>query len=282
MTSLEKHLSSGALIVGVAILGLIATQMLRRWMLRAIRSQERLRHEPRKQAITLIEIAAWGISVMIVGAAVLMLLSEFGVNIAPLLASAGVVGLAVGLGAQTLAKDLIGGLFVLLENQYAVGDTIRVGTLSGQVERLTLRTTCVRDGTGQLHIIPNGEVRIVSNLTKEWSVALVDLRVAYEEDLDHVFHVLEESVEAFAQDPRFTSQLLEAPQVLGPTPLNDWAVNVRVMVKTEPGKQDVITRELQKRILVACETEGITLPYPRQEVWVRHHERRNKQSDTDQ
>src|SRR5512139_3011484 len=140
VTALGRHLPAAALIVGVAILGLIGTQILRRWILRTIRAQERLQLDRRKQAITLVEIAAWAISVIIVGAAVLMLLSEYGVNIAPLLASAGVVGLAVALGAQTLAKDLIGGLFVLVENQYAVGDTIRVGALSGQVERLTLRT----------------------------------------------------------------------------------------------------------------------------------------------
>jgi len=280
ITALGRHLPAAALIVGVAILGLIATQILRRWILRSIRAQERLQLDRRKQAITLVEISAWALSVIIVGAAVLMLLSEFGINIAPLLASAGVVGLAVGLGAQTLAKDLIGGLFVLVENQYTVGDTIRVGTLSGEVERLTLRTTCIRDGNGQLHIIPNGEVRIVSNLTKEWSVAFVDVRVALEEDLDRVIQVLGEFVDAFAQDPNFASQLLEAPKVLGPTPLNEWAVNVRVTVKTQPGKQDVITRELQKRVLVVCEREGIALPYPRHEVWVRNIEPQDKGSET--
>jgi small conductance mechanosensitive channel len=266
------------LIVGVAILGLIGTQIFRRWILRTIRAQERLQLDRRKQAITLVEIAAWAISVIIVGAAILMLLSEYGVNITPLLASAGVVGLAVGLGAQTLAKDLIGGLFVLVENQYAVGDSIRVGVLSGQVERLTLRTTSVRDANGQLHIIPNGEVRIVSNLTRDWSMAVVDVRVGYEENLDRTVRVLTESAEALAQDPSFSSRLLAAPQVVGPIPLNEWSVNLRVMVKTEPGKQDDITRELQKRILAACEREGIALPYPRTEVWVRTVEPHNKGS----
>jgi small-conductance mechanosensitive channel len=196
-------------------------------------------------------------------------LSDFDINIASLLASAGVAGLAVGLGAQTLIKDLIGGFFVLVENQYAVGDTIQVGSLTGQVEHLTLRTTTIRGADGELHVIPNGEVRIVSNLTKEWSRAVVDVGVAYEEDLDRVLGVLGDTAASFALDPVFAPHLLEAPQVLGPMSLGDWAITVRVMVKTWPGRQWEIARELRKRILAACDREGIVLPYPRQETWTR-------------
>ncbi len=135
--------------------------------------------------------------------------------------------------------------------------------------RITLRATYVRDINGHLHIVPNGEVRIVSNQTKEWSRALVDVGVAYEEDLDRALHVLEGVAAAFAQDPAFEPQLLEPPQVVGPVSLGDWAITVRVMVKTQPGKQWGVARELQKRILATCEREDITLPYPRQEVWGR-------------
>jgi small-conductance mechanosensitive channel len=269
MTLLENHLLSGALIIIVAILGLAAAQIVRKRLLRALKSQERLPQERRQLALTLVEVIGWGIAVVIIGAAILMLLSDFGINITPLLASAGVAGLAIGLGAQTLIKDLIGGFFVLVENQYAVGDTIQVGSLSGQVEHLTLRTTTVRGPDGQLHIIPNGEVRIVSNLTKEWSRATVDVGVAYEEDLEHVLAVLADAAASFALDPAFAPQLLEAPQVLGPMSLGDWAVTVRVMVKTRPGKQWEVARELRKRILAVCEHEGIVLPYPRQETWTR-------------
>jgi small-conductance mechanosensitive channel len=269
MTLLEKHLLSGALIITVAILGLTAAQLVRKRLLRTLKFQERLPHERRQQALTLVEVIGWGIAVVIIGAAILMLLSDFGINITPLLASAGVAGLAVGLGAQTLIKDLIGGFFVLVENQYAVGDTIQVGSLTGQVEHLTLRTTTVRGPDGQLHVIPNGEVRIVSNLTKEWSRAIVDVGVAYEEDLDRVLGVLGDAAASFALDPAFAPQLLEAPQVLGPMSLGDWAITVRVMVKTRPGKQWEVARELRKRILAVCEHEGIVLPYPRQETWTR-------------
>jgi small-conductance mechanosensitive channel len=127
----------------------------------------------------------------------------------------------------------------------------------------------VRGADGQLHIIPNGEVRIVSNLTKEWSRALVDVSIAYEEDLDRVLRVLGEAAASFGQDPAFAPHLLEAPQVLGPMSLGDWAVTVRVMVKTKPGKQWEVARELRKRILAVCEHECIVLPYPRQETLTR-------------
>ena len=199
------------------------------------------------------------------GRRLLMLLESF-VDIRPLLASVGVVGLAFSLGAQTLIKDLIGGALVLIENQYGIGDVIQVQGVSGAVERLTLRTTWVRDVGGELHIVPNGEVRIVSNVTRGWSRALVEVGVAYEEDLDRVLQVLEEVAQAFAQDPDFAPHLIESPQVLGPLDLGDWAVTVRVMVKTQPGKHWEVTRALKKRLLAACEREHVTLPYPRQEV----------------
>jgi len=266
--SLKQDLLAVAMIVVVAIAELVAAQIARRRILRAIRQQERLGHDRRQQVVTVIELAFWGVTVVIAGAAVLMLLSRFDINITPLLASAGVAGLAMGLGAQTLIKDLIGGFFIVAENQYVVGDTIQVGALSGQVERLTLRATNLRDENGRLHIIPNGEARIVSNLTKEWSRAVVDVSVAYEEDLERVLRVLEETAEALAQDAACGPLLLEAPQVLGPMSLDDRAVSVRVMVKTRPGQQWEVGRELRKRILATCEREGIAPAYPRREVWV--------------
>lgn len=125
---------------------------------------------------------------------------------------------------------------------------------------------------GYLYVVPNGEVRIVAKMTKEWSRALVDVGVAYEEDLDRALRVLGEAAEIFAQDPLIGPQLLEPPQILGPFSLGDWAITVRVMVKTQPGKQWEVARELRKRILAACEREDITSPYPRQEVLVRHLE----------
>ncbi|OQA46063.1 MAG: putative MscS family protein YkuT [Chloroflexi bacterium ADurb.Bin325] len=269
MNLLEKHLLSGTLIIAVAILSLVIAQIVRARLLRSLKSQEHLPHERRQQALTLVEVIGWGMTVVIIGAAILMLLSDFDINITPLLASAGVAGLALSLGAQTFIKDMIGGFFILIENQYAVGDTIQVGALTGEVEHLTLRTTSARGDDGQLYIIPNGEVRIISNLTKEWSRAVVDVNVAYEEDMDHVLSVLGDAAASFALDPAFAPLLLEPPQVFGPMSLGDWAITVQVMIKTRPGKQWEVARELRKRILAACDRAGIVRPYPRQEFWTR-------------
>jgi small-conductance mechanosensitive channel len=269
LDGLTSYLVSSALIIAVAALGLAVVQFLGKRILRVLQSQEPLREARRQQMVTLVQILRWAADVLIVGSALLMLLSTFGVDITPLLASVGVAGLAVSLGAQTLIKDLIGGVLILAENQYAVGDTIQVGTVSGQVERITLRATYVRAIDGYLYVVPNGEVRIVANQTKEWSRALVDVGVAYEEDLDRALRVLTETAEVFAQDADIRPQLLEPPQVLGPLSLGDWAITVRVMVKTQPGKHWEVARELRKRLLAACEREGITLPYPRQEVLVK-------------
>jgi small conductance mechanosensitive channel len=266
---LSMLLTSSFLIVAPAALSLVAVHFLGSRALRLVRSLTHLREARRQQLVTLVQILRWGLDLLIVGTAVLMLLSTFGVDVTPLLASAGVAGLAISLGAQSLIKDLIGGFLILVENQYAVGDCIEVGNVSGQVERLTLRATYLREINGRLHVVPNGEIRVVSNLTKEWSRATVDVGVAYEEDLDRALRVLGEAAEAFAQDTTFAPQLLEPPKVLGPLDLGDWAITVRVMVKTQPGKQWEIARELKKQILRACEREGISLPYPRQEVWVR-------------
>jgi small conductance mechanosensitive channel len=208
-----------------------------------------------------------------------MLLGTFGIDITPILASVGVAGLAVSLGAQTLIKDLIGGLLIIVENQYAVGDFVAVGGVSGDVERITLRTTQIRGRNGELHVVPNGEVRILTNETKGWSRAVVEVGVAYEEDLDRALEVLRGSVEAFAQDPAFAKSLLEPPRAMGPMSLGDTAVIMRVEVKTEPGRQWEIGRELRKRILADCEREGVSLPYPRQEVWVRGLEHEAAVSD---
>lgn len=229
-----------------------------------------MRAERRQQLLTIVLILRWGFDVLILVAALLTLLSTFGIDITPLLASVGVAGLALSLGAQTLVKDIISGLLILLENQYLVGDSICVGDVSGTVEQFTLRATRIRDINGCLYVVPNGEVRVVGNMTSGWSRALVDVGVAYEEDIDRVRQVLEGAVNAFAQDPAFGSQLLELPQVLGPISLGDWAFTMRVMVKTRPGEQWGLARELRKWVLAACEREGVNLPYPRQEVWVRN------------
>jgi small-conductance mechanosensitive channel len=257
------------LIVALTALGLIVASVLIGRVLKLATSLRRVNDARRQQLVTLVHALRWLVNTILVGVGLMMLLSTLGVNVGPVLASAGVVGLAVSLGAQSLIKDVISGILILAENQYSVGDVIQVGSVSGQVEQTTLRTTHLRGLDGSLVIVPNGEVRIVTNQTRDWSRAMVDIGVAYEEDLDRVLSVLEESVAAFGKDPARASELVEPPEVVGPLSLGDWAITVRLMVKTPPGKQWQVARELRRFVLAVCEREGISLPYPRQEVWVR-------------
>jgi len=254
-------------VVALAALGLLAVRFGCRRLTRTVEGSDAVPMR-RKQWQTAIQGVAWVGNAAIVGVALMMVLSHF-VDIAPLLASVGVAGLALSLGAQSLIKDLIGGLLILIENQFAVGDVIQVGDIAGGVERFTLVATYLRSVDGKLHVVPNGEIRIVSNITRNWSRAMVDLGVAYEENLDRVLAVLEQEAEAFAREPEIADQLIEAPTAIGPLSLGDWAVTVRVMVKTLPGRHWEEGRALRRRLLAACAREQITLPYPRQEVMVR-------------
>jgi small-conductance mechanosensitive channel len=268
LEQLTTRLVNGLLIVGVTLLGLIAVHLAARRVLRWVQSIQNIRDARRQQLVTMVLVARWALDIALVGSAVLMLLSTLGIDIAPLLASVGVAGLALSLGAQSLIKDLVGGLLVIIENQYAVDDFVQVGSVSGWVERITLRATYVRALNGDLCIVPNGEVRVLANQTLDWSRVLVDLGVAYEEDLDRALRILQESAEAFAEDPAHASNLLEPPAVLGVASLGDSAAYVRVAVKTQPGKQWEVGRQFRKFLLAACEREGVSLPYPRQEVWL--------------
>ena len=222
-----------------------------------------------QRASTLTRVTRGTALVTIVITAGLMILQELGLDIAPLIAGAGIAGVALGFGAQSLVRDIIGGFFILLEDQFAVGDSIKVGDIAGGVEKMTLRATFLRDLEGTLHVIPNGEMRIVSNRTKDWSRAVVKVGVAYEEDIGRVMAALGDIGHGLYQDEEFAPLLLEEPTVSGVEALGDWAVTVRIMVKTEPGKQWSVARELRRRIKESFEQEGIEMPYPRQEVLMR-------------
>jgi len=219
--------------------------------------------EREKRALTLAHIVRAVGATAIVIIATMMGLREFGLDITPIIAGAGVVGLAVGFGAQSLIKDVIAGFFIILEGQFGVGDVIRTGDITGQVERLTLRVTVLRDPhTGAAHFIPNSELRVVSNLTKEWSRVALNVGVTYREDIDRVVGVLKRVGHEVSLDERVGALILEAPEVLGIEALGESQVTLQVMVKTLPQKQWEVARELRKRIKAAFDKEGIEIPYP--------------------
>ena len=264
-------LTSGLRIAFILVVGLIASRWLRVLSARLARLIAGVvpTEDEAQRASTLTRVIQSTALVTMVAIAGLMILRELNLDITPLIAGASVVGVAVGLGAQTLIKDVIGGFFILLEDQFAIGDAIQVGNIAGGVEKMTLRATFLRDLEGTLHVVPNGEMRIVSNRTKDWSRVVVNLGVAYEEDIGRVVAALEKIGRDFYQDEEFAPLLLEEPTVTGVEALGDWAVTVRIMVKTKPGEQWGVARELRRRIKESFEREGIEMPYPRQEVLMR-------------
>jgi len=225
--------------------------------------------EREQRAQTLTEILRSAGLVLIVLIAGTMILREMGLDISPIIAGAGIIGLAIGFGSQTLVKDVISGFFILLENQFSVGDSIQIDSISGGVEKMTLRATFVRDLEGTLHVIPNSEIRILANKTKDWARAVIKVGVGYEANVDRVLAVLEDVGRQVSADETFGPLLLEKPSAAGPLEFGDSAVTVRLMVKTRAGEQWSVGRELRRRIKEAFEQEGIEIPYPQYEIRVR-------------
>jgi small conductance mechanosensitive channel len=225
--------------------------------------------EAEKRALTMASLLRTVGTAFIIIVAALMALREIGLDITPLLAGAGVAGLAIGFGAQSLIKDVIAGFFILMEDQFHVGDVIQAAGVSGQVERMSLRTTIVRDLQGTVHFIPNGEIKVASNLTKEWSRAVLEVGIDYQEDLDRTLHVLAEVGRELAADASFGPMVLEPPQVLGVESLGESQVTLRLLLKTLPSKQWEVARELRRRIKYRFDREKIAVPYPHRVVITR-------------
>ena len=196
----------------------------------------------------------------IFGAAAVMILDELKVDTQPLLAGAGILGLGVSFGAQTLVKDVISGFFLILEDQIRVGDAAEINTVSGMVEAINLRTIALRDLRGAVHVFPHGSVTTLANLTKDYSYALLDVRVSYQHDTDEVEEALRQAAAAMQADPAFAPIVLEPLQVLGIERLGEAGVIIRIRMKTVPLHQWEIARELRRRIKQAFDAKGIQIP----------------------
>ena len=194
----------------------------------------------------------------------MVLLQQLGIGITAILASAGVVGLAIGFGAQSLIKDLFSGFLILLEDQYSVGDTVKIGDVAGIIEQLTLRITRIRGLDGSLTTIPNGSIAIVSNLSKDWSRVVLDVEVSTTEDIDRAMALLIETAKKMKET--MPNEILEEPLMLGVDKLSSTSVTLRLMIKTPPAKHFEIGRELRRRIKLAFEREGIKAPMPQQQL----------------
>jgi len=199
---------------------------------------------------------------IIVLVALLTLLPLAGISIGPLLAGVGIIGLAVGFGAQSLVKDIISGLFILLDNQYSKGDVVTLAGISGLVEDVGIRRTVLRDLDGIVHYIPNGEIAVASNFTQEYSRVNLNVGVSYSEDLDHVIEVINRVGEELAADPEWEPFILTPPKSWGVDNFGDSGIDIKIVGDTKPIKQWDVMRELRKRLKKAFDQEGIEIPYP--------------------
>jgi small-conductance mechanosensitive channel len=225
--------------------------------------------ERAKRARTVGALLRKAVNTTVVAVAILMALQELDVNILPVLTGAGIAGLAIGFGAQTLVRDVIAGFFLILEDQVRVGDVVSVDGTSGLVEAINLRTIVLRDVAGTVHVIPNGSITRLSNLTKDYAYAVLDIGVAYKEDTDAVVDLLREVADQLAQDPRFAPSILAPLEVLGVEAFGDSQVTLKVRMKTVPLKQWEVGRELRRRIKKAFDARGIEIPFPHRVVIVR-------------
>lgn len=248
------------LLFGLAAMILLQLGMrgVDRGLRKSIASRERL-----ERLITLTHVLRNISQVVVVLIFLLVILHQMGINITPFLASAGVVGLAFSLGAQTIIKDYLGGMLILVENQFSMGDIIAVGPVTGTVERLTLRATYLRDAEGKLNLIPNGDIRTVANLTTQWAQALVTFNVDYEADLDRALAALELAVQDAQSDEEVSADLLEPPKTIGWAGFTDWGVQMQILAKTKPGKQWQVGRSLRKMGLAHLEKAGVRIAIPR-------------------
>jgi small-conductance mechanosensitive channel len=199
----------------------------------------------------------------------LMILAELGLNLGPLIAGAGIVGIALGFGSQNLVRDFITGVFMLAEDQYGVGDVIDVGPATGRVEGVSLRTTRLRDINGTVWHVPNGEIQRVGNKSQQWARAVVDVDVAYDTDIKRATDVIKATADAMWSDESAPSTMIEEPEVLGVENLGADGIAIRLMVKTAPDTQLAVARELRARIKRAFDAEGIEIPFPQRTVWHR-------------
>jgi len=223
--------------------------------------------EVKKRGDTLSRVLVNAGQVVVLVIAVFMLLSELEINITPILAGAGAAGIAIGFGAQSLIKYLIAGLFIILENQYRVGDVVRISDVSGLAEEINLRRTILRDLDGIVHVVPNGEIRVASNFTKEWSRVNLNVSVAYGEDLDHVFSVINRLGKELADDPTWAPAILTPPQALRVDNLGDSGIEIKILGDTEPIRQWDVMGELRRRLKKAFDEEGIEIPWPHTKVY---------------
>lgn len=257
-------MTSGPRIILIIFLGIVVYWLLRVLMERSVKfvQDQKREDEMKKRAKTLNSLLKkiLGISILIIVTAVI--LGEFGIELGPILAAAGVLGIAIGFGSQRLVEDIISGFFILLENQVRVGDVIETAGKSGFVENVGLRSIILRDFSGNVHFIRNGKIDIVTNMTKEYSRYVFDIGVAYKEDIDEVAALIESVDTEMRNDPKYSDDILEPIEIMGLDQFADSALIIKARTKTKPLKQWIVAREFNKRLKKIFDANNIEIPFP--------------------
>jgi moderate conductance mechanosensitive channel len=260
LDALEFLRSDAPRVLAILIVAFILTRLLKLITnrLAAVGRKQTLPSGVRAQQLRTVASVIYSVGTfVIVFVALMQVLAVFSINIGPLLASAGIAGLAVGFGAQTLVKDVINGFFILLENQYDIGDVVRVAGVSGTVESVTMRRTVLRDADGSVHNIPNSEIKIVSNLTRDWTQVTLHVAVDYSESSDKIMGLLRDIGDEVKNDPRFSADIVADPDVPGIEKVVGHEVDYLMIMKTRPGRQYAVQRELRRKIKESFEQNAI-------------------------
>jgi small conductance mechanosensitive channel len=302
--AVDKLLSAPTHILLILIVAVLANVLVRRAIRRLTNkivdpgAQERIRSLKRRAPHAIVDTGSLSLrsaaraqtlalvlrsiaSVFIWAIAVTLILGELGVSIGPLIAGAGIAGIAIGFGAQSLVKDFLSGIFMLVEDQYGVGDIIDAGDASGTVEAVTLRTTRLRDVKGTVWHIPNGSITRVGNMSQQWARALLDIEVAYGTDLDRAQAVIKEVADGLWHDRAWKGKILEEPEVWGVENLGPDAIVLRLVVKTRPAEQFPVMRELRRRLSDSMAASKIEMPHAHSEVWVRRDAGTSQETEED-
>jgi small conductance mechanosensitive channel len=264
-------LNHGVKIVLIAVAAWLLNQVICRIIKKAVRiaviaDKTMTEDAERKREDTLIRIFVGATRIAILIMAILMILQEAGLKIGPILAGAGIVGLAFGFGGQYLIKDIITGLFLILENQYRIGDVVNINNTGGLVQDISLRKTTLRDLDGTVHHIPHGTITLVSNLSKDFARVNLDIGVAYNTNIEHLIEIINKTGNDLAQDPVYKEAIMTPPQFLRINEFADSAIIVKILGETKPLKQWEIAGEYRKRLKIAFDKEGIEIPFPQRVI----------------
>jgi small-conductance mechanosensitive channel len=266
-----KNLLSVAIVIGIAFALQLSCKKIVQGIIRhSVRTAKfETKHEEAQREETLISIIYTTTKILIWVIASLLVLQIYNINIAPILAGAGVAGVALGFGAQTIVKDFLAGIFILAENQYRVGDVLMVNQdVAGTVEAISLRMTVLRDLDGRVHYVPNGTIQIATNLTMKYASVELDINISYDSDIDKVEKVIDRVGEKIYKDEKWKGVALEPPHMLRVDRFSDTAIVVKVVCKTAPSRQWEVKSEILRQIKKAFDKEGIEIPLPRV---IMHH-----------